>query len=163
MRNQEGMEDGLVIFDNKVWLFGTDRSTVDLLYSSELTYSAAQLFHTRFMGGREKSEIGSEFVGDSILHAMREEETGRFRFSLSRHFDSPAHPQRGPTGLLDMNHVSVTATPGHRGHRSPPVYVTHLVIMTYFCMTPHMSMSYVRIKCYFIISPLCVYTSLNQI
>lgn len=30
MRNQEGMEDGLVIFDNKVWLFGTDRSTVDL-------------------------------------------------------------------------------------------------------------------------------------
>lgn len=114
------------------------------------------------MGGREKSEIGSECVRHYILRAMREEETERFRISLSRHFDSPAHPQRGPKGLLDMNHVLVTARPGHRRHRNPPVYIIHLAVMTYCCMIPRISMSCVSIKCYFIILPLGVHTSLNQ-
>lgn len=76
MRNQESMGGEVIICEDEGWPFGTDVPIDDLLYSPEFTYLylAAQLCHSRLitvtvisifihtdiMGGKEKSEIGSE-------------------------------------------------------------------------------------------------------
>lgn len=55
--------------EDKGWPFNTDIPTGDLLYSSGLTclYLAAQQFHIKLMGGREKSETKLEFSDGQCL------------------------------------------------------------------------------------------------
>lgn len=55
VRNQEGMGEGCVMFEDKGQPSGADVPTAGLPSSSGLTYLylAAQQFHTKLMGGRE--------------------------------------------------------------------------------------------------------------
>lgn len=74
------MQEGSIMWVDKRWPFGVEMPAVSLLYSPGLTYLniATQQFHMKV---RERNlKLCLNLMTDNMLHAMREEKTGRLGF-----------------------------------------------------------------------------------